>query len=348
MELNYLISEAKSKNRVLVLVEGINDPKIYMELLRQRYGENQKKFEVLHVGVVDDICTTECGGCSKVKEVVKFIHERKPEWIDNMACIVDGDAKVYRNSVEVKEEEKYNDYLFRLKYYSIESYMYSKQSIKRILSKYSYLHEESIDTELIDILHERIEEQGKKLCFKIGLACLVRNDYSHKDIKMKNIDFKYSMSKEEFKALQQIENFLDYFIEMNKDLIYKITDKYKLDNNFNKSLCNIKTIINGKHYIKIMALIINNQLKDINKKDCCKNEMFKFNCSKKLHCRGGACYYHDNSSGRRFQNEYLDQILRDLENNIDINTEGINELLKFFNQKEINNINLNSIVEKYC
>ncbi len=144
-----LLDIAIRTNTSLVLVEGKDDPQIYLRISKSI----NKNIDVYPINTIEDYAS----GCDNVIKAVDKLQPKFSERVDNenrVLGIIDRDVRPYRELCDSEIDYTRLKGLFILRYYSIETYFATKRNAGKIIEKLTYLSAEMIDNDLLQFIEE--------------------------------------------------------------------------------------------------------------------------------------------------------------------------------------------------
>lgn len=188
-------------------------------------------------------------------------------------AFIDGDAKLYRG--EKKEIEDFKDYIYKLKYYSIESYCFSEKCLQSILEQYLVGTGKEI-SKFTSIVYRNIIDNISVDAFNLAILCILNDRGIIKS------DLSYSTSEGIFTEGEKFYNILRKEVEAYKEHIDNFVSENSLTCNFEM----IKVITKGKHLLYLLSKELSNQLNSLNKEKICNtyitSESFDEICCTKI------------------------------------------------------------------
>lgn len=321
VDLRVEISKLFSKNKKLLLVEGVTDPKVYENIISKRIPELDNKVEIINSSRIclGEKINTE-GGC---KVVLKILEANKSylDSINNIEnkflAIIDGDAMEYR----AKEKDsyfdnldKYKPYLYRLPLYSIESYAFGINTIESIIKKYSNAQKKHIK-DISEYLYNYIIKEANEVLYKLGVLCIMVESNLIDDY-----EIRYKKTFDDIKNINRIKADIKKEIRKYDDNTFEDFIRSKgIEYNWDVT----QKIAKGKHCIKVISLIMLDILIKLNKGSLCENSVLKINkCSFKDGCNKKNCTY----KCKKLNGEHNEIIALDIIDNFDCSNPGLNEL----------------------
>lgn len=239
-----------TKKRGLMLLEGKDDPKFYEGLILKYHEPSIDKVVLRKVEHY-----SEGSGCTKIIDMIydnqEFLEDNKY----NFMCIIDGDARNYKNNSDKFNKIKDKDYVFVLKLYSFESYCYDKKALSYIVSKNTSATRKNLDSGVLDYIYKYVTDKIYGNLYYISLECL----YNHKN---------------EVRGLFTYGDDASIAEAPKRNGMLKQIDKQKLDDfakklNIKLDINEIKAICKGKHFLLFCSSEISYVLDVINKNKMC-------------------------------------------------------------------------------
>lgn len=129
-----LLNRAIQLNKPFLLVEGKDDPQIYDRIAEKA----DKQVDIFPVNMVEDYAS----GCDNVIKAIDKLQpkfDERPENEHLVLGIIDRDSRPYRPLQEDEIDYRTLKSLFILKYYSIETYFATRNNLKKLIEKLTYL-----------------------------------------------------------------------------------------------------------------------------------------------------------------------------------------------------------------
>ena len=236
-----IISKAKMGNKSVLVVEGIDDVKKFNSIKQSI----EKTFEVKSIGTFENYY--EQKGALPVidfiENVISFNEQNNvPDYFDYILGIVDGDSICYK-----RKENKENNLLYVLDYYSLESYYINKEVIEKTLYEV-VSNPDLINENLIDDVYNICLNNTVDRLYYISLEALKKS------------------CQEGYTAIigykpDNIINFLDNVeLENRKESL----ETFAQENNYNKNMA--LQIIKGKWFISTFCAIYFDKIKELTTK----------------------------------------------------------------------------------
>lgn len=271
--LKSLVSKCKIKKRALIIVEGYTDKKIYDDIINKKITEDNNKYEIKSVKEFNEINS---GGCNQIINLLELNEEYlKSHSIikEIILAFIDGDAKEFRG--EKKSLETLEDFIHKLKYYSIESYCFGEECLRHILGQYLAGTGGEI-SKFIPVVYRNIIENISENAFNLAILCIlndkgiIQSDLSYgtgEGIFTEGERFYKTLNKEVERYKEDIDNFInEKSIECNLEII--------------------KIITKGKHLLYLISKELSNQINLLNNKKICDTyetlESFEEICCTKI------------------------------------------------------------------
>jgi len=244
-----LLDEAVREKCPFLLVEGKDDPQIYARIA-EKAG---KEVKIFPVNMVEDY-TSGCDNVIKAIDKLQPKFDERPENEHLVLGIIDRDSRPYRPLQEDEIDYRTLKSLFILKYYSIETYFATRNNLKKLIEKLTYLSANQITDEILDFVEDNFQNYTNSLYF-ISLEAL-----------------KYQCS-EDYSAQVQYGHHVK---DKNRiDNLYEQLESQKVDlesfaESKNIEIHDLKLICKGKWYLAIYICTTNHQIKSLVQQ--CKDE----------------------------------------------------------------------------
>lgn len=251
-----LISKCNIKKRGLVIVEGHTDKKIYDKIIHEAITRDNKKYEIKSVKEFEEINSGGCNQIINLLELNKDYLESNPITKEIVLAFIDGDAKLYRG--ENRQLCEFEDFIFKLRYYSIESYCFSEKCLQNILEQYLVGTEGEI-SKFTPVVYKNIIENISENAFNLAILCIL-NDRGIIDS-----DLSYGTSEGIFTEGERFYDTLNKEREIYKEQINSFINEQSLECNFET----IKIITKGKHLLYLISKELSNQINLLNNEKVC-------------------------------------------------------------------------------
>ncbi|MGF1734361.1 hypothetical protein [Photobacterium satsumensis] len=151
--INEILAEAIMNSTPAVIVEGVDDIEVY-DVIK---NDVNSSFNVIAVENIDDYVE----GCQGVKDAMddvnSLVNTSAFNYRNYIVGIIDKDVCDFRNEVPN------NDFIFHLKYYSIESYFCTNEIVGEILKLSTRTTENLISDDTKDVVFNSVAERLKVL-----------------------------------------------------------------------------------------------------------------------------------------------------------------------------------------
>lgn len=216
----------------VVIVEGKDDYQIYSNIIKLIH----KKIDVYQVNQFENYSA----GCENVIDCIRILQDKFAEREDNvhkLLGIIDRDSRIYRNTLPSNLLG-----LFVTKFYSIETYFVSSNVLKGLISKMTYVTEEDVNDELVEIINREFDILADEL-YVISLEAL-KNACT--------LEYNALVSYETAEASVVSKNSREYL--MNSLLVKnEALSEFAAEKNVSKS--DLKLIAKGKWYLYAVAYV---------------------------------------------------------------------------------------------
>lgn len=256
------IANCNAKKRALILLEGHTDKKIYERIISEKFTND--KYRVLSV---KELADSNSGGCNEIKNVLIENREYLNKYKSAkrvLLGIVDGDASVYRKNkrtneeITISEDIDFKEVIYKLKYYSIESYCFGEKCLNDILDEYLVEWDKEA-SEFLKFIYNGIIDKILYDAFIIGILGIL----THGNIIKSNLS--YGVSEGIFTKGTQYKSILQNELTEYKEKIEHYIESNSLQCNF----ITVRKITKGKHLIYLIARELNNYMKILEKGKMC-------------------------------------------------------------------------------
>lgn len=306
------VSMCKIKKRALIIVEGHTDKKIYDSIINEKVTTDTSKYEIVSVNEFEEINS---GGCSQILNLLKL----NKEYLETHSIIkqillafIDGDAK----EIRAKDGfEDFKEFIYKLKYYSIESYCFSERCLEKILNQYLVGTRDEI-SKFTPLVYENIIENIIENAFNLAILCIMN------DRDMIESSLSYGTSEGIFIQGEKFFKILEREVEKHQGNIYK----YISDNSLKCNLEIVKRITKGKHLLYLISKELSNQINSLSKEKICKTysnaDVFREICCTTMdECNKEKCSFStEELHGAPFnKNTFISLLASSIKNNMDYN-----------------------------
>lgn len=316
VDLKRQIINARSHNKPLVVIEGIDDLQFYQRILDEVLEMNSVKLMR-----AERVVGT--GGCRKLVSEIESIQDfiNSGDKFDRYFLgIIDRDCFYYVSSEEEIIKRDKLKCLHVLKYYSFESYFVNKENIRKVFIDSTRVTQEYITDDVMKIIVERLEEQLFKDLYYIGLECLYNKRNGEKGL------YNYDNEPKDIKAYGKRKHFISKI--KNNGRMNEL-DEFALRLNLHYSFENIKLIVKGKHLLRAFANqiaheVLNSLFKNCNSEIAC--------CIDEDECDKQSCIWHNKINSQK--HEDLENFIYATLLNYKVNSE-IEDITKAFKRLNI-------------
>ena len=183
------LTNAKIKQRPLIIVEGVDDKKFYENILTEildleENTELKEKCRVVPIEMftagsnVESGCTAIVGKFEEEEIQKKFERDKSLE--EYCVGIIDGDSFEFSATLEQKNKREQIKGIFTLKYYSYECYGLTKRNISKVICSNTRLSSSDMSYELLESIYGIIRREVLSDFYYVGLECLrnIEPDYT--------------------------------------------------------------------------------------------------------------------------------------------------------------------------
>ena len=244
-----LLNRAIQLSKSFLLVEGKDDPQIYARIAEKA----DKQVDIFPVNMVEDYAS----GCDNVIKAIDRLQpkfDERPENEHLVLGIIDRDSRSYRPLQEDEINYQTLKSLFILKYYSIETYFATRNNLKKLIEKLTYLSANQITDEILDFVEDNFQNYTNSLYF-ISLEAL-----KNACIENYQNEVGYDDNVKDSRKIQYLDSKLNT----------KKTDLENFTESKNIKIQDLKLICKGKWYLSIYILTTNHQIKSLAQQ--CKDE----------------------------------------------------------------------------
>lgn len=252
----------------IVLVEGKDDPQIYKRIAKT----NNKTIDVYPINTIDEYAS----GCDNVIKAIDKLQpkfEERSENIKRLVGIIDRDVRPYRELYENEIDYKTLKGLFILKYYSIETYFATDNSIAKLIEKLTYLSTDEVTQEIIQIVMNNFNDIKEKL-YLISLEAL-------KNACVKDYTSIVGYDDDSVKDNGRFINFVSSVETKKVELLSFASEKDITEND-------LKLICKGKWFLNHFVNKANEQIKELS--TLCRNDDINM-CKSCLTGNNHDCHY---------------------------------------------------------
>lgn len=260
--LDDIVNEAIINNRPAVIVEGIDDVKIYEKISKNR----NRNSLIIPIELIEGY-TEGCDGVINANSKIMLMNSETAIPNDLILLIIDKDVRDFRNQIPLSLE-----FTLVLEHYSFESYFVNPNNFKYILEKTTNANQTLINSINIDFEFSNFLSRTNNLYIASLEALYLSMDQNYQSI------FQYSYSIDRIKE-QILVDLLSKKTFLEEKAISLGLDPY--------SRIDYKKIVKGKWLLEFYAKYIKDFLKNI--KTYCSEERIP-KCS---YCASGKdkCFY---------------------------------------------------------
>lgn len=241
-----VLNEAIMTKTPTVIVEGVDDVKIYDKICKELNGH----FFVIPIECIDGYSEGNNQVILAMNDLLT-IPSSKHDIIKYIIGIIDKDVRDYRKEIPQ------NSLIFPLNSYSIESHFVNKDVVKSLISEYTRITEEILTEELLNKIYEDILSELYDL-YILSLEALkgsIDNSYQP--------DFSYSFKEGRVTNITDISKVM----KKEKDLL-----EFAKEHTLNYDIESIKKITKGKWLLFLFCYLLEKHISNLPDK-CTKNEV---------------------------------------------------------------------------